>query len=79
MRDNANNKRLHFDIKINKVLEYDDFFVILLRETKEIPNNIIAYDYLGNELWRINDIIKVKIPRGFFDIEKTSGKHSEVM
>lgn len=64
--------KLSFEIPIKKIIEYKDFFVVLIRERKEIPNNIIAYDYSGKELWRINDIVKAKIPRGYDDMEKIS-------
>ena len=63
---------LEFDINISQILEYYDFFVILLRERKEVPNNVIAFDYEGNEIWKINDIVQAKIPRGFDKIEKIS-------
>ncbi len=68
----VNDKKLCFDTAIKKIIKYDNFFIVLICERKEIPNNIIAYDYLGNELWRINDIVKAKIPRGYYDIEKIS-------
>ena len=68
----ASGKMLEFDINISQILEYNDFFVILLRERKEVPNNVIAFDYEGNELWKINDIVQAKIPRGFDEIEKIS-------
>ena len=45
---------------------------MLIREKKEIPNNIIAYDYQGQKIWKINDIVKAKILRGYYDMEKLS-------
>lgn len=70
----VNGRLIRFDISIKKIIEYSDLFVVMIREEKEIPNNIIAYDYLGNKLWSINDIIQAKIPRGFNDIEKVSDR-----
>lgn len=64
--------KLKFQVKIKKIIEYKDFFLVLIRERKEIPNNIIAYNYSGTELWKINDIVKTKIPRGYDDMEKIS-------
>ena len=66
----VNGKLIRFDINISQVVEYKDFFVILLREKREVPNNIIAYDYYGKEIWKINDIVQAKIPRGYDEIEK---------
>ena len=63
---------LDFNVPIKKIIEYKNFFVVLLKERKEIPNNIIFYNYSGNELFKINDIVKAKIPRGYFDMEKVS-------
>lgn len=68
----VNNKIIRVDVSISKILEYKDIFVILIREQKEIPNNIIAYDYSGQELWKINDIVQAKVLRGYDQIEKKS-------
>ena len=68
----VNGIKICFEISIKKVIEYDKFFIVLIRERKEIPNNIIAYDYFGNEIWKINDIVQAKIPRGYYDMEKVT-------
>ena len=68
----TNGEIIKFDIAIRQIVEYKDFFVILLREKREVPNNIIAYDYYGKEIWKINDIVQAKIPRGYDQIEKKS-------
>lgn len=68
----VNGKIIQFDINISRVVEYKDFFVVLIRERKEIPNNVIAYNYLGEEIWKINDIVQAKMPRGYDEIEKKS-------
>ena len=68
----VNGVKLYYEISIKKIIEYEGFFIVLIREKKEVPNNIIAYDYAGNEIWKINDIVKAKIPRGYYDMEKVS-------
>lgn len=68
----VNGNKICFVTSIKKIIEYEKFFVVLVRERKEIPNDIIAYDYNGNEMWKINDIVKAKIPRGYDNIEKVS-------
>lgn len=68
----VNGKKISFAICIKKIIEYEKIFIILVRERKEIPNNIIAYDYNGNEIWKINDIVKAKISRGYDNMEKIS-------
>ena len=49
----TNGEIIKFDIAIRQIVEYKDFFVILLRGKREVPNNIIAYDYYGKEIWII--------------------------
>ena len=66
----VNGKMIQFDINISQVVEYKDFFVVLIRERKEIPNNVIAYNYWGKEIWKINDIVQAKVSRGYDEIEK---------
>lgn len=66
----VNGKIIQFDINISQVVEYKDFFAVLIRERKEIPNNVIANNYLGEEIWKINDIVQAKMPRGYDKIEK---------
>lgn len=61
-----------YNTSIKKIIRFKTFFVILIRESKEIPNNIIAYDYCGKEIWKINDIVKAKKSRGYYDMEKMS-------
>lgn len=68
----VNGKIIRFNINISQVVEYKDIFVVLIRERKEIPNNIMAYNYLGEEIWKINDIVQAKMPRGYDEIEKKS-------
>lgn len=65
-----NNKILKFDITIKRILEFDEIIILLIRERKELPNNIIAYNRNGELLWKINDIINAKIPRGFDEMQK---------
>ena len=43
----VNGKVIRYDINISQIVEYEDFFVVLIRERKEIPNNVMAYNYLG--------------------------------
>ena len=67
-----NGRIIRFDINIKEIVEYKDFFIVLIREGREIPNNVVAYNYLGEEMWKINDIVQAKIPRGYDKIEKKS-------
>ncbi len=71
-RIEINNKIIEFPIKISEIIEFDTLIVVMVRETKEVPNNIIAYNLNGEIEWYINDIVKAKIARGFDEIKKQS-------
>lgn len=44
--------------------------VLLLEDIKTFANNVIAYDNQGQEMWKINDIIKAADPCGNSVINK---------
>jgi hypothetical protein len=71
-RIEINNKIITFSIKVSKIIEFDTLIIVMIRETKEVPNNVIAYNLNGEIEWYINDIIQAKVPRGFDEIEKQS-------
>lgn len=74
----VNDRILEFDIEIRQIIRFEKLFVVLLREAEETPNNILAYNYNGDEVWRINDIIQAEIPRGFDEMAKISNSVLEV-
>jgi len=63
-------KQVEFLEEVKEVLRYNNLVVVLYRKDKELPNNIIFFDLCGNELYKTNDIVQAKIPRGFDYIEK---------
>lgn len=71
-RIEIDSKIIEFPVKISKILVYDMLIIVMIRENKEVPNNIIAYNLNGEIEWYINDIVQAKIPRGFDEIEKQS-------
>lgn len=68
----VNDRTIEFDVEIRQIIRFEKLFIVLLRENEEIPNNVLAFDYNGNEVWRINDVIQAEIPRGFDEITKIS-------
>ena len=66
------NKRIEFEYLIKKIIEFENIVVVLFYDNKIIPNNIVAFDFEGNQLWKINDIIKIKRPTGNVDMKKIS-------
>ena len=63
-------KQVEFPEEVKEVLRYNNLVVVLYSKDKELPNNIIFFDLCENELYKINDIVQAKIPRGFDYIEK---------
>ena len=65
-----NGKKIQFDFMVEKVLEFSKCFVVLLME-EEIPdNNVEAFDYRGNKLWNISQIVKLKYPEAYISLSK---------
>ncbi len=67
-------KRINMKYLIKTCLEYNGMYVILFGGNKLFPNNIVAVDSNGDELWKINDILKIEEPSGNTVIKKKSEK-----
>lgn len=65
-----NKKEITLDYTIQKVVEYSNQIIVLIYDDTIVTNNVIAYNYQGNLLWRINDILGIKNPKGNVDIKK---------
>ena len=58
------------EYSIRKKIEFTNQVVILMYDKDIIANNVISFDMNGNELWKVNDILKIKRPTGNVDIKK---------
>ena len=65
-----NEKQVELGYRIRKVIEFKNVIVVLFYDKKVLPNNVIAFDPNGNQLWMINDILNIKMPTGNVDIKK---------
>lgn len=65
-------KEIELEYSIKKVVEYENLIVVLYYDDKIIPNNVIAFDLQGNQLWKVNDILCIKKPTGNIDIIKVT-------
>lgn len=65
-------KEIELENSIKKVVEYENLIVVLYYDNELIPNNVIAFDLQGNQLWKANDILCIKKPTGNIDIIKVS-------
>ncbi len=66
------NKQIKLEFSIKKVVEFENTVVVLFYDNKIVPNNVVAFDYDGNQLWKVNDILNIKRPTGSVDIKKIS-------
>lgn len=55
---------------IKNVLKFNEVYIVLLMDEKVFPNNVIAIDGTGKELWKINDILNIEEPCGNTAIKK---------
>ena len=69
-------KTVSFDYKVETILEFPAYCVVLLiaEEHKYPENNIEAYDYNGNKIWNISQILasEVSVPESYRWIGKVS-------
>lgn len=56
--------------EIQETIYFDNVVAVLYRKDKEIPNNVIFFNFEGKQLYTINDIVKAKVQRGYDHIEK---------
>ncbi len=64
-----NNKKITFPEKIKTIVEMSNMVIVLYLGKQYIPNNIVAYNSSGCKLWEINEILKIRNPSGFDEIE----------
>ena len=55
---------------MQETIYFDNVVAVLYRKDKEIPNNVIFFNFKGKQLYTINDIVKAKVQRGYDHIEK---------
>lgn len=63
-------REIEFSEEIQETIYFDNVVAVLYRKDKEIPNNVIFFNFKGKQLYTINDIVKAKVQRGYDHIEK---------
>lgn len=64
-------KQIVFSEKIAEIIEFEKFLIIRNKYSKENPtNNLAAFDFDGNKIWEIDDIIKPLAPQTIVSIGK---------
>lgn len=73
-------KQIIFSEKIAQVIEFDKCVVIRNKYSTEHPtNNLVAYDFSGNKIWEIDDIIKPLTPQTIVSIGKKDYRHVSII
>lgn len=64
-------KQIIFSEKIAEVVEFEKCVVIRNKYSNENPtNNLVAFDFDGNKIWEIDDIIKPFAPQTIVSVGK---------
>lgn len=63
-------REIEFSEEIQEIIYFDNVVAVLYRKDKEIPNNVIFFNFKGKQLYTVNDIVKAKVQRGYDHIEK---------
>lgn len=63
-------KIISFNNSIESVLQFEEYIVVLLMNDIIPDNNVEAFDYNGNKIWNISDIIKLEYSEAYVSICK---------
>lgn len=69
-------KEIVFSEKIAEIIKFEKCVVIRNKYSNKNPtNNLAAFDFYGNIIWEINDIIKPLTPQTIVSIGKRDCQH----
>ena len=63
-------KKVSFSNEINNVVEFNNYYVILLMDNEVPDNNVYAIDRNGDIVWDISQIIKLSYPEAYVSMGK---------
>lgn len=73
-------KQIIFSEKIAEIIEFEKFLVIRNKYSKENPtNNLVAFDFGGNKIWEIDDIIKPLAPQTIVSMGKKDCRYVNII
>lgn len=73
-------KQIIFSEKIAEVVEFEKCVVIRNKYSNEYPtNNLVAFDFTGNKIWEIDDIIKPLVPQTIVSIGKRDYQYLSII
>lgn len=73
-------KQIIFSEKIAEIVEFEKCVVIRNKYSNENPtNNLVAFDFYGNKIWEIDDIIKPLAPQTIVSIGKKDCRYISII
>lgn len=63
-------REISFPHKVETILEFPKYCVVLLIDDYFPTNNVEAIDYEGNQVWNISQIIKFTYPEAYVSLGK---------
>lgn len=73
-------KQIIFSEKIAEIIEFEKCVVIRNKYSDENPtNNLAAFDFDGNKIWKIDDIIKPLAPQTIVSIGKKDCRYISII
>lgn len=64
------NNKVSFTNTIDRVVEFDKYYVVLVMDDEVPDNNIYAVDHNGTIVWNISEIIKFSYPEAYVSMGK---------
>ena len=72
-------KQIILSEKIAEIIEFEKCVTIRTKYSNENPtNNLVAFDFCGNKIWEIDDIIKPLVPQTIVSIGKRDYQYVSV-
>lgn len=73
-------KQIIFSEKIAEIIEFEKCVVIRNKYSSENPtNNLVAFDFSGNKIWEIDDIVKPLEPQTIVSIGKKDCQYVSII
>lgn len=73
-------KQIIFSEKIAEIIEFEKFLVIRNNYSNQNPtNNLVAFDFDGNKIWEIDDIIRPLAPQTIVSMGKKDCRYVNII
>ena len=69
-----NNKLIDFECQIEKIIEYEQLYVVMLQYDYYPGNNIVAYNDSGEKIWSVDEVISLPRVQAYVSMGKVSNE-----